>query len=58
VHFYNDSARVDFETNVDWHESKKLLKVYFPVDIRANEATFDIQNGLIRRATHANTPWD
>ena len=43
---------------IDWHESKKLLKAYFPVDIRADYATFDIQNGTIRRPTHANTSWD
>jgi len=58
VAFHSDTARVDFITHVDWHESKKLLKAYFPVDIRADYATFDIQAGTIRRATHANTSWD
>jgi alpha-mannosidase len=58
VAFHSDTARVDFITHVDWHESKKLLKAYFPVDIRADYATFDIQSGTIRRATHANTSWD
>lgn len=58
VCFYSDTARVDFVTDVDWHEEKKLLKAYFPVDIRTDYATFDIQFGTIRRATHANTSWD
>lgn len=53
-----DTPRVDFVTDVDWHEEKKLLKAYFPVDVRTDYATFDIQNGTIRRPTHANTSWD
>jgi alpha-mannosidase len=58
VAFHSDTARVDFITEVDWHEEKKLLKAYFPVDIRTDYATFDVQSGTIRRATHANTSWD
>ena len=56
--FYSDTARVDFRTQVDWNATKKLLKVYFPVSIRSDFATFDIQHGTIRRQTHANTSWD
>lgn len=37
-----DTPRVDFVTEVDWHEEKKLLKAYFPLDIRSDFATFDI----------------
>ena len=40
--FYNDTPRVDFVTEVDWHEAKKFLKAYFPVDIRTDYATFDV----------------
>jgi alpha-mannosidase len=42
VTFHSDTARVDFATEVDWHESKKLLKAYFPVDLRTDYATFDV----------------
>ncbi|MEJ6389171.1 alpha-mannosidase [Gymnodinialimonas ulvae] len=52
------SARVDFETDVDWHETHLLLKAAFPVDIRASRAIFDIQWGQIDRPTHRNTSWD
>ncbi|MEJ6395402.1 glycoside hydrolase family 38 C-terminal domain-containing protein [Gymnodinialimonas sp. 2305UL16-5] len=52
------SARLDFETEVDWHETHLLLKAAFPVDIRASRATFDIQWGQIDRPTHRNTSWD
>lgn len=52
------SARLDFDTWVDWHETHLLLKVAFPVDVRASRATFDIQWGQIDRPTHRNTSWD
>lgn len=55
---YADSPRIDFRTEVDWHEKRQLLKVAFPVDIRATEATYDIQFGNVRRPTHWNTSWD
>jgi alpha-mannosidase len=51
-------ARIDFETEVDWHETHLLLKAAFPVDIRAARADFDIQWGQIDRPTHRNTSWD
>jgi alpha-mannosidase len=55
---YADNRRIDFETVVDWHEQQQLLKVAFPVDIRATEATYDIQFGNVTRPTHWNTSWD
>jgi alpha-mannosidase len=56
--FYTHSKRIDFETKVNWHEHQQLLKVCFPVDIRATKATYDIQFGNIERPTHWNTSWD
>jgi len=41
-----------FETEVDWHERHKMLKVAFPVAISAREATYEIQFGHIRRPAH------
>ncbi len=52
------SPRIDFETRVDWHETKKMLKVAFPVDVHASHARFDIQFGSVDRPTHWNTSWD
>ena len=52
------SPRIDFETEVDWHEDHKFLKVAFPVTVRADHATFEIQYGHTRRPTHYNTSWD
>ncbi|TSB46024.1 alpha-mannosidase [Alkalicoccobacillus porphyridii] len=58
VIFYHHSKRIDFETKVSWHETHKLLKVAFPVDIQASKATFEIPFGAIERATHSNTSWE
>lgn len=58
IYFYADSARIDFETYVDWKEHQHLLKVQFPVDIHTDEAAFDIQFGNLTRKVHTNTSWD
>ena len=52
------SKRVDFVTEVDWHESQKLLKVAFPVGVLSPRATYEIQFGHLERPTHYNTSWD
>ncbi|MGB4419145.1 MAG: alpha-mannosidase [Bacillota bacterium] len=53
-----DSRRIDFRTKVDWREHSILLKVAFPVDVRATKATYEIQFGNVERPTHWNTSWD
>lgn len=55
---YAHNRRIDFKTHVNWNEQRKLLKVAFPVRIRATEATYDIQFGNVKRPTHWNTSWD
>ena len=52
------SRFVDFDTEVEWHETNRLLKVAFPVDVRSLRATYEIQYGHVERPTHANTSWD
>lgn len=49
---------VRFDTWVDWHETDKLLKVAFPINVNASRATHEIQFGHVERPTHANTSWD
>ncbi|OII36758.1 alpha-mannosidase [Curtobacterium sp. MMLR14_010] len=46
------------ETEVDWHEQQKLLKLAFPLDLKADQASSEIQFGHIDRPTHQNTSWD
>lgn len=55
---YANNRRIDFVTEADWKERQQLLKVAFPVEIRATEATYDIQYGNVTRPTHWNTSWD
>lgn len=56
--FTAGSARVDFVTEVEWQEKKRLLKVAFPLNIHTNRAIYEIQYGHVDRPTHQNTTWD
>jgi alpha-mannosidase len=55
---YARSPRIDFVTDVEWHERQSLLKVGFPTGIRNRRATYEIQFGTIDRPTHQNTSWE
>ncbi|HEY5671703.1 MAG TPA: alpha-mannosidase [Anaerolineales bacterium] len=52
------SARLDFFCDVDWHEKHKFLKVEFPLNVRSQIATYEIQFGHVQRPTHFNTSQD
>ncbi len=52
------SRRVDIATDIDWHESEKVLKAAFPLDVHAERSTAEVQFGHVHRPTHANTSWD
>ncbi len=58
IYLYRDIARIDLQNVIDWKEHLLFVKDYFPIDVHANEATFDIQYGNVKRATHDNTSWD
>ncbi len=55
---YDALPRIDFVTRVDWQERQVLLKVAFPVEIVAEQASFEVQFGVVQRPTHRNTSWD
>ncbi|HEX2118569.1 MAG TPA: glycoside hydrolase family 38 C-terminal domain-containing protein, partial [Acidimicrobiales bacterium] len=50
--------RIDFVTEVDWHERHRFLKVAFPVAVHTDRATYEIQFGHVSRPTHENTSWE
>lgn len=52
------SSRIDFITDISWHESNKMLRVAFPTTIQTNQATCDIQFGHIKRSNDNNTTWE
>jgi len=58
IWMYSKSRRIDFDTEIDWHEKHQLLKVNFPFDIHTDEAVYEIQYGHVHRPTHSNTSWD
>lgn len=49
---------IRFDTEVDWREENKMLKVAFPVNVNSSRATYEIQFGHVERPTHSNTSWD
>src|SRR6185437_305629 len=52
------ARRLDIDTEVDWHESAKVLKAAFPLDVHADRSTAEIQFGHLHRPVHTNTSWD
>jgi alpha-mannosidase len=58
IRIFSGSKRIEFITKVSWNESRKMLRVSFPVDIHSDIASFEIQFGHIRRPTHRNTSWE
>lgn len=53
-----DTGALDIAVSVDWHETQKLLKLAFPLDVHAERAASEIQFGHLFRPTHSNTSWD
>jgi alpha-mannosidase len=49
---------IKFENKVDWKEEHKMLRVSAQLDIYSSQASFEIQYGTLKRATHSNTSWD
>jgi alpha-mannosidase len=52
------ASRLDFDTEIDWQERRKLLKVAFPFAISAPRAAYETMYGTVDRPTHANTDAD
>ena len=52
------SKQLEFACDVDWHQRHEILKVEFPVAVKAQEAAFEIQFGYVKRPTHFNTTYD
>jgi alpha-mannosidase len=52
------ARRVEFHTTIDWHESHTLLRVCFPLAVRAVNATYEMPFGYAERPTHYSTSFD
>ena len=52
------SERVEFHTDIDWRESHQMLKVCFPLAVRAKTATYEMPFGYAERPTHYSSSFD
>ncbi|MEU6578009.1 glycoside hydrolase family 38 C-terminal domain-containing protein [Streptomyces sp. NPDC046805] len=50
--------RLVLDTEVDWHETEKFLKLAFPLDVHAERYASETQFGHFHRPTYTNTSWD
>ncbi|GHV25353.1 alpha-mannosidase [Spirochaetia bacterium] len=55
---YADNRRIDFDTKVDWHEKRRLLKVSFDTVMSTTSVRCEVQYGHLFRNTHKNLPQD
>lgn len=53
-----ESQRLDFKTDVDWRESRKILRVLFNTQIRSPRANYESQFGCVSRPTTFNHSWE
>ena len=58
IRFRADSPRIDFETQVDWQERHRILKVDFPTTVYTKEVLEEIQFGYVRRPTHKSRQYE
>jgi alpha-mannosidase len=56
--FWLEGGSLVTETEVDWHEREKVLKLAFDVDVHTDHARYETQFGHLVRPTHENTSWD
>jgi alpha-mannosidase len=52
------ARRLEVHTTADWHEAHRLLKVAFPLAVRADHATYETAFGATPRPTHYSTRHD
>ncbi|MFE2060988.1 alpha-mannosidase [Streptomyces sp. NPDC059467] len=50
--------RLLIDTEADWHETEKFLKLAFPLDLHAERYASETQFGHFHRPTHTNTSWE
>lgn len=55
---YRGIPRIDCRMTVDWHEKRTLLKVAFPVSVKADSATYEIPYAAISRSTGNTTLYE
>lgn len=52
------SGALEIALRLEWRERQKMLKIAFPLRVRAERTESEIQFGHLSRPVHANTTWD
>ncbi|MBQ5973952.1 MAG: alpha-mannosidase [Oscillospiraceae bacterium] len=55
---YPDSPVIDFKTVIDWTERHKVMRVYFPADVKSQFAAYEVGFGTFLRPAKQNTSFD
>lgn len=58
IRLQEEGKRLEFETEIDWRETHKLLKVAFPVDVYAENAINEMQFGYVERPAHRSRAFE
>ena len=51
-------AAIEIDTDVDWHERERVLKLRVDCDVHTDHASYETQFGHVVRPSHENTSWD
>lgn len=52
------SRQLVIRTQAQWHGRRRLLRAFFPLQIRSHEFWTETAFGAVARPTHRNTSWD
>ncbi|MDD6262742.1 MAG: glycoside hydrolase family 38 C-terminal domain-containing protein [Clostridiales bacterium] len=55
---YPDSPIIDFRTHIDWTERHKVMRVYFPANVKSQFAAYEVGFGTFLRPAKQNTSFD
>lgn len=58
ITLYDEIDRIDFETKIDWHETQKLLKVDFDLDVTTDKYTSNLAYANIERPCNSFNSFD
>ena len=58
IFLYENTERIDFETEADWQMEHVCLKTEFPVEVNARKAVCDVQFGSVERPITRNNDWE
>ena len=58
IYVYNGINRIDFVNQINWKEKRQLLKIHFPMNVKCDEARYEVQFGSIARNSKPKNSYD